>query len=102
MKDRLKFTFFWFLLAMAVGLSSCKENLRRKPKAEIKKGGRGTRAAVVGRLNVHGKERFSVIFGMQDWPWPWSMSRWAMATFCTPMFKSLRANFSERHQAPPQ
>jgi hypothetical protein len=63
MKERLKFTFL-VLLAMAVGLSSCKENPPSQPKAEIKKEAAEPEPAVVGRLTFMGKRTFSVISGM--------------------------------------
>ena len=66
MKDRLKFTFL-VLLAMAVGLSSCKENPPPQPKAEIKKEAAEPEPAVVGRLTFMEKNVFRYLRDAKDW-----------------------------------
>jgi len=66
MKGRLKFTFL-VLLAMAVGLSSCKENPPPQPKAEIKKEAAEPEPAVVGRLTFMEKNVFRYLRDAKDW-----------------------------------
>jgi DNA segregation ATPase FtsK/SpoIIIE-like protein len=67
MKDRLKFTFL-VLLALATGLSSCKENPPPQPKAEAKKAPEAEpEPAVVGRITFMEKNVFRYLRDARDW-----------------------------------
>jgi DNA segregation ATPase FtsK/SpoIIIE-like protein len=67
MKDRLKFTFLVFL-AMAVGLSSCKENPPPQPKAEATKAPEAEpEPPAIGRITFMEKNVFRYLRDAKDW-----------------------------------
>jgi DNA segregation ATPase FtsK/SpoIIIE-like protein len=66
MKHRVKFTFLVFL-AIAVGLSSCKENPPPQTKTEVKKEDPEPEPTVVGRITFMEKNVFRYLRDAKDW-----------------------------------